>query len=246
MPNRIIRDGILQSEAVAELSWAEEVFYRRLMSVVDDYGRYHALPKLLRAACYPLQIDKVSDSDIGKWIAGCVNAGLVRVYSAKDGKSYLEIVKFGQRVQSKSKFPEPPVISGEEEKDIANPPCSTVNNRLDGDGDGDDTCTKQQSCIPADDSPVVASLPLVDGCNFNITQAQVDGWAPAYPGIDIGVQLHKARVWLESNPKKRKTRTGIARFVTSWLGRAQDSGRDYSPAVKAGSKAPEVGLGTFV
>ncbi len=107
MPNRILRDGILTSEAVSSLSWAAEVFYRRLMSVADDHGRFHSTQKLLRAACYPLHIDKVSDSDIGKWTTECVAAGLVRVYPASDGKRYLEIVKFGQQVRSKSKFPEP-------------------------------------------------------------------------------------------------------------------------------------------
>lgn len=107
MPNRILRDGILSSEPVCSLGWAEEVFYRRLMSVVDDHGRFHALPKLIRAACYPLQIDKVSDADIGKWIAACATAGLVSVYPAADGKRYIEIVKFGQQVRSKSKYPPP-------------------------------------------------------------------------------------------------------------------------------------------
>ena len=114
MPNRIIRDGILSSELVNSLSWAEEIFYRRLMSVVDDHGRFHAQPKLLRAACYPLHIDKVSDSDIGKWLSACETAGLVRVYPASDGKRYVEIVKFGQQVRSKSKFPEACEGSGEQ------------------------------------------------------------------------------------------------------------------------------------
>ena len=59
MPNRIVREGILTSERVELLSWAEEVFYRRLMSVVDDFGRYYARPELLRAACYPLLLTKV-------------------------------------------------------------------------------------------------------------------------------------------------------------------------------------------
>lgn len=107
MPNRMLRDGILSSEAVNSLNWAEEVFYRRLMSVVDDFGRYYASPKLLRAACYPLHIDKVSDSDIGKWLTACVTAALVRVYPASDGKSYLELLNFRQQVRAKnSKFPQ--------------------------------------------------------------------------------------------------------------------------------------------
>ena len=130
MPNRILREGILSSERVAQLNWQEEVFYRRLMSVVDDFGRFDANPKLLRATCYPLLIDRVSDADIGKWITNCVNAGLVSVYSARaeaavrkgspscgepaDGsggplKQYLQLHDFRQQTRAeKSKYPAPP------------------------------------------------------------------------------------------------------------------------------------------
>ena len=90
------------------MSWPEEVFYRRLMSVVDDYGRYHADEGMLRAACYPRQLNKVSDSDIGKWLTSLVEAALVRVYPASDGERYLEVANFGQQVRAKnSKFPNP-------------------------------------------------------------------------------------------------------------------------------------------
>ena len=107
MPNRILREGILTSSSVTRLGWAEEVFYRRLHSVVDDFGRYYADEGMLRAACYPRQLNKVSDSDIGKWLRACVDAALVRVYPAEDGESYLEVVKFGQQVRAKkSKFPD--------------------------------------------------------------------------------------------------------------------------------------------
>jgi hypothetical protein len=109
MPNRILREGILSSERVARLGWAEEVFYRRLMSVVDDFGRYHANPKLLRAALYPLLIDKVSDADIGKWLTSCVTAALVSVYPAPDGKRYLQLLDFRQQARAdKSKYPPMP------------------------------------------------------------------------------------------------------------------------------------------
>lgn len=107
MPDRYVRAAILTSEPVNQLSWAAEVFYRRLMSVVDDYGRYDARPIILRTALYPLKIDRVSDSDIGKWMTECVEAGLVRGYTV-DGKQYLQVVKFGQRIRSASRFPAPP------------------------------------------------------------------------------------------------------------------------------------------
>lgn len=109
MPNRILREGILTSPRIARLSgWAEEVFYRRLMSVVDDFGRYYADHGMLRAACYPRQLNKVSDSDVGKWLTACVTAALVRVYPAQDGERYLQLLDFRQQARAKtSKFPAP-------------------------------------------------------------------------------------------------------------------------------------------
>ena len=105
MPNRILRDGIIQSERVDQLCWSAEVFYRRLHSVVDDYGRFYARPSLLRAACYPLKLDRVSDADIGKWLTECVTAGLVSVYQVS-GKEYLEVQDFRQQIRAKqSKYP---------------------------------------------------------------------------------------------------------------------------------------------
>jgi hypothetical protein len=106
MPNRIIRESILSSEKVALLSWPEEVFYRRLQSVVDDYGRYEANPQLLRSRCYPLQTDDVRVTDISRWMAACQKAGLILCY-ADQGKQYLEVLNFGQQQRSASKYPAP-------------------------------------------------------------------------------------------------------------------------------------------
>lgn len=107
MPNRILREGILTSARMARLGWPEEVFYRRLMSVVDDFGRYYADPGMLRAACYPRQLNKVSDADVGKWLRACADADLVSVYPAEDGERYLEVRDFKQQVRAKeSKFPQ--------------------------------------------------------------------------------------------------------------------------------------------
>lgn len=106
MPNRIIREAILSSERMASLSFAQEVFYRRLMSIVDDYGRHEANPKLLRSKCYPLQTDDVSVKDVGEWLAACSSAGLIVVYSFGD-KHFLEIQNFNQQQRTASKCPAP-------------------------------------------------------------------------------------------------------------------------------------------
>ncbi len=52
-------------------------------------------------------MDKVSESDVVKWMGECSEAGLVRLYQVA-GKPYLEILNFKQRMRAaKSKFPAP-------------------------------------------------------------------------------------------------------------------------------------------
>lgn len=109
MPNRIIRDSILSSEKVCALGWPEEVLYRRLMSIADDYGRHEANPQLLRSKCYPLQVDTVRVADITRWLAACQEAGLIALYEVS-GKQYLQIENFGQQLRSASKCPAPPAV----------------------------------------------------------------------------------------------------------------------------------------
>jgi hypothetical protein len=108
MPNRYIRESAIESEAVNSLSWQGEVFYRRLLNRVDDFGRYTANVPLLRASLFPLQLDKVRDSDIARSIAECVKSGLLYVYSA-DSKQFLVINKWEQGRAKESKHPPPPV-----------------------------------------------------------------------------------------------------------------------------------------
>jgi hypothetical protein len=107
MPDRVVRADILTSDSVNALSWQAEVFYRRLMSIADDFGRFEARPSLLRASLYPLKLDRVSEPDVVKWLGECSNTGLVRLYTV-EGKEYLEILKFGQRLRAmKSRYPAP-------------------------------------------------------------------------------------------------------------------------------------------
>ena len=105
MPNRIIRDGILTSKPVNALSEGAELFYRRLMSVVDDFGRFHADLTILRTQVYPLKPDAYPEATLSRFVAECERAGLVRVYES--GRSrFLEMLNFRQRTRALvSKYP---------------------------------------------------------------------------------------------------------------------------------------------
>jgi len=130
MPDRVVRQDILTSDAVNALSWPAEVFYRRLMSLADDFGRYEADVSLLRAFLFPKKLSQVSDSDVVKWMSECSKAGLVRSYRVGN-KDYLEIQKFGQRLRAmRSKYPEPTADSngGHPPTYVSSPPPETKGN----------------------------------------------------------------------------------------------------------------------
>lgn len=85
-------------------------------------------------------------------------------------------------------------------------------------------CTEPQSASV----PPVVELPLNDGSHFDIFQGQVDEWKTLYPAVDVPQALRSMRGWLLANPKKRKTKAGVLRFVTAWLSREQDKGGTLS------------------
>lgn len=65
-------------------------------------------------------------------------------------------------------------------------------------------------------------LPLNDNSMFAISEEKVNEWQQVYQAIDVKNELEKMKCWLNANPKNRKTRKGIERFIVSWLNRSQD------------------------
>ncbi len=107
MPSRVLREGILTSDRVSMLSFEAEVFYRRLMSIVDDYGRYDGRNAILRAQLYPLNMDKAPEKKMQGWKTECIKAGLIKCYVV-EGKEYLQMLDFRQQQKAKnSKWPDP-------------------------------------------------------------------------------------------------------------------------------------------
>ncbi len=107
MPNRILREGINSSHRINKLSMGAEILYRRLLSVVDDYGRFYAAPATVRGACWPTLPGKVCEQDVSNWIAECEQVANILLTYSVNGCSYLQVLDFRQQVRSKSKFPEP-------------------------------------------------------------------------------------------------------------------------------------------
>ena len=73
-----------------------------------------------------------------------------------------------------------------------------------------------------DDSPVVETLPLRAGGQFEVRQAFLAELEPLYPQVDVVTTVREMKGWLLGNPQRQKTRSGAKRFITSWLQREQE------------------------
>ena len=104
MANRVIRDWTF-SENINNLTDGAEVFFVRLIMKADDYGCFYGNPKIIISQLYPLR--NITEEQIFEWIKELESNGVVQHYKI-DGKPYVKIHNFGQRLRTmKSKFPQP-------------------------------------------------------------------------------------------------------------------------------------------
>ena len=151
MPTRLLREGILTSDRINKLGWGAEVFYRRLMSRVDDYGLFDARISVIRTSLYPLAIERATENNCKQWLSECESAGLLTLYYV-DGKRYLQMLDTKWQIRSTPKYPAPTVNNC---KQLLTPVYLDVDVDVDVD-EADKTApskpspTKKGSRLPAD------------------------------------------------------------------------------------------------
>lgn len=200
MPNRLLKEGIVDSSAIDGLTPEEEVFFYRLLVVSDDFGRMDARLPILKSRCYPLK-DGVKLDKIDSHLQSLVRQKLAIRYQVDD-KPYLQILKWEQRVRSKGKYPS--ADCGQ---------MTVISQSDDGLGRGR---VRGRGALNA------ISFNAERNCFENIDDTQKELWKQAYPATNIDVELSKAVVWLKANPTK--TKSNYNKFLSGWLSRCQDSG----------------------
>ena len=81
---------------------------------------------------------------------------------------------------------------------------------------------KVQEDKPAE--PPVFELKLNDKSMYPIYASDVAHYRALYPAVDVPQEFRNMIGWIDANPEKRKTKSGIKRFVNSWLARKQNEG----------------------
>lgn len=241
MPNRYLKEKYITSPRINAVDAEARDCWTRLLLVVDDHGRYFADPQLVASRCYPLSPDA---RKCARMLAELAQSSLIVTYRV-DGKDYLQLTQWSERVRSKSKYPDLP--------DSCAPLLADANNgehlpALAGNGEQPlsdagsgaqlltiaasrvarasvSTSTSTSTSIPPNARSDISFDPAVGWSG--ITERDRVGWLEAFPGVALSVEIAKAREWAIDHPKNRKS--NWRRFLTNWLARAQDSARPIPP-----------------
>jgi hypothetical protein len=110
MPSRVIRGEINSSGSLSRVSMQAELTFDRLLTAVDDYGRYDARPAMLKAGLFPVRAE-ATPKKIAGWVAELAREGCVLLYEV-GGRPYLAMTGWEKhrgrgRRGTESKFPAP-------------------------------------------------------------------------------------------------------------------------------------------
>lgn len=76
-------------------------------------------------------------------------------------------------------------------------------------------------------APPIISIILNDKSFFDVSPEDYNRWCELYPAVNVMQELRKMSSWSTDNPKRRKTKSGIRRFINAWLSKEQDKGGQY-------------------
>lgn len=77
---------------------------------------------------------------------------------------------------------------------------------------------------------VLMSFPVSKNLKTNtdtwfLTEEKAKEYQETYPGVDVISESKKALQWVRDNPTRKKTYSGMPKFLNSWMARVQNSGR---------------------
>lgn len=221
MPNRVIKDSIRTSKSVNALSDFQFRVWLYLITYVDDYGRGSADPELLKGLVFTRR-KGVTEVQIQKAIADLANAGMINLYEV-DGEPFLYFPNWHehQRIRDcKPKFPAP-----QENDSLRQPAASCGESPPESESESEYNPNPNTSFCTEQQAAPVLSLTLNDKSEYPIFASDIAEYQELYPAVNVSQEFRNMKGWLNANPAKRKTKSGIKRFISGWLAREQNKPR---------------------
>ncbi len=254
MPNRILKESICTSDTLDHLSADEERFFYRLIVNCDDFGRFYADPRIVRAKCFPLKTESTSLEDVESWLLRLDEVDLIRLY-AVDGKPYLYAITWDnhqQRRAAKSKFPEPDINCNQLLADDCK--CARIRIRIrdrkreaystreeQSRADANNLAPFQPQDITSLERSVLHELKQVAGYPFDWQKDNefLRVLCVDYPALDLLDEAKRWRTYKLDKPLEKKS-NARSQF-RAWLKKAVEFGREIPQGPKPASSLPDRG-----
>lgn len=105
MPQRFLRPGITNSDRWNSVSFEAQSLFVRILTLVDDFGRYDGRVPILHGQCFALRPD-ITPQETAAFRSELHRARLVTVYVV-DGKDFVQVEKWQERARGeRSKYPD--------------------------------------------------------------------------------------------------------------------------------------------
>ena len=236
MPNRVIKESLKRSPQIDSLTWFEEVVFCRLIITADDYGCVDGRPIVLKHDLFPTK-DSITVAAVKNAVAKLAEQKLVVPYEV-DGLPYLYLTTWTrhQRLRKRRIVVEiHHLIQAAKIRELRLESESESEEESDKESE-EESESESESVPPKEQTPrSVITLPLCNGETYEVAEEKYRQWTELYPAVDVLQELRKMYGWLDANPKRRKTRQGIERFITGWLAREQDKYKGDAPYSRNGT-----------
>lgn len=238
---RNIKPGFFTHEQMAENDPLGRLLFLGLTTLANFNGDLEWRPKRIKVQLLPYD-----NCDIEKLAINLDKSGFIRFYS--DGeKIYLHVVNFEKHQNPHKNEREAgtdipaydekyrqlvdiKTLAIKSEKIAINPdqngtaPADSLIPLTDSlIPDSIDSAEQQAASTPAPD-PVFITIQRNDGTEHEVRESLITELVAIYPGVDVRQEIRSMKGWALSNPKKRKTKSGMNSFINGWLAREQNRG----------------------
>ncbi len=225
MPQRFLKPGITNSERWNGVSWQAQSLYIRLLTVVDDYGRYDGRSAVIHGICFSLYNAAhpecpVQLQETDKMLQEIAASLLIELYDSQ-GKRVMQITQWTERLREGVKEKWPARNNGE----LLQLPA--------------ETCKFLPSPSPSPSTSSTPPSPLVLEVQCIETKPVIktdDQWidllqrSEGYRELNVREQYSRCGIWCQNHGKHLTKR----RFI-SWLNK---SDKPMSIAVNGNGHAP--------
>lgn len=247
---RMLSPEIWENEDVSEMSVLARLLFIGMISNADDYGKGKANPRLLKSKVFTFD-DGITTDDV----KDCLKEIAVHtstVFYQNESNVYYQLVSWSdwQTVNrpSPSKIPDFDDVSSVRQIEYSSSTCGgtfsddSVNTheqfnaqkkekekRKESEGEENNICPELSTGLEHAEPPSII-LPLLGDEEHPVFAKDIALWSELYPAVDVMQDLREMKGWLISNPKKKKTKSGINRFITNWLSKTQNRGGNLKAA----------------